>query len=57
MMLLRALGGLLVLPFLPLILLERLWVAEGAGRLRRVRRGVDRRVLPRLRAWRAGRGP
>lgn len=55
-MILRALGGLLLLPLLPLILLDALWRREGAWRLKRIAKRGDR-ARRRLRAWRADRGP
>lgn len=55
-MILRALGGLLLLPLLPLILLDALWRREGAWRLKRINRRTDS-ARRRLRAWKASRGP
>jgi len=54
MMLLRALGGLLILPLAPLLALDWLWRNHGPS-TKRIRRAAKENRR-RLRAWRASRG-
>lgn len=55
-MLIRAALGLLILPLVPLLLLEALWNKEGAWRAKRLKKRAAE-VRRRLRARRASRGP